>query len=206
MHHDGWALNAIDTARHADYLSEVEKEIFLSTNALRSNPAVFAQLYVTEIMGYYDGTLLRYPGDIPIQTFEGHRAASELYDFLLAQSPVGLLYPSRGLSRAAADHARDQAQSGRTSHNGRDGSDPFTRISRYGRWSGTAAENIAYGKNDALRIILQLAIDDGIAGRGHRANLFNPDFSLSGVGIDTHPEYGHSCTMEYATAYEELFV
>ena len=49
-----------------------------------------------------------------------------------------------------------------------------------------AAENISYGKETALGIVLQLLIDDGVASRGHRKNLFGESLGTVGVACDTH--------------------
>lgn len=203
MLRDGWHVDAIDTARHVDYLNDAEKDVILATNALRSDPAKFARDYVGEIRERYDGQLLKCPNEIPIRTYEGTSAVDELYRLLHSLPSVGLLYPSRGLSRAAADHAYELSVTGRASHNGRDGSDPFSRMNRYGAWEGSAAENIAYGNGEGLRIVLQLAIDDGTVSRGHRTNLLSSDLRVSGVGINTHPEFGHVCTIDYAGGYIE---
>ena len=45
------------------------------------------------------------------------------------------------------------------------------RMNRHGRASGSWAENIAYGNNDAIEIVMQLFIDDGVSSRGHRDNI-----------------------------------
>lgn len=39
-----------------------------------------------------------------------------------------------------------------------------------------SGENIDYGDKDPLGVILSLAIDDGVEGRGHRKNIFNKAF------------------------------
>lgn len=204
MLHDGWCVDDIDTARDVDFLTLNEKDVFLAMNALRSDPAKFAQLYLSEIMNYYDGEFLKYPNEIPILTHEGLGAVKELYNQLLTHPSLGVIYPSRGMSRAAADHSLDQSITGKTSHNGTDRSDPFSRMNRYGTWGKTASENIAYGNSEGLKIILQLAIDDGISPRGHRADLLNSDFRVGGVSISCHPEFGHSCTIDYAVEYVEM--
>ena len=71
MGNEGWNVDELDTARDADYLSGQEKDIFLATNALRSNPQLFADTFVKEVMQYYNGKLLQYPNEIAIQTQEG---------------------------------------------------------------------------------------------------------------------------------------
>ncbi|WGK69756.1 CAP domain-containing protein [Candidatus Haliotispira prima] len=203
MSRDGWDVSKLDTARDLAYLGQDEKDVILAQNAVRSNPRKFAELYVREVQSYYSGSLLEYPGEIRIQTREGRRAADELYRELQRQKPLPLLQPSRGMSQAAADHGADQARSGDTGHRGRDGSQPFDRINRHGKWGKTAGENISYGDGTGLRIILQLMIDDGVASRGHRVNILNKDFRIVGVAIDRHPQYGHSCTITYAGSYRE---
>jgi uncharacterized protein YkwD len=201
---DGWNVDEIDTARDTDYLTEDEKDVILATNAVRSDPEKFANLYVIKEMEYYEGTLMLYPGEIAIQTQEGVKPVKELYSELIQRKKLGLLYPSRGMSQAAADHALDQAKTGRIGHVGEDGSDPFERMNRYGKWVKTAGENIAYGPKRGLRIILGLLIDDGVPSRGHRTNILKENYNLSGVGIDFHPLYGYSCTINYAGEYNPL--
>jgi uncharacterized protein YkwD len=34
--------------------------------------------------------------------------------------------------------------------------------------------------------MIQLLIDDGVASRGHKKNIFSSDYKLVGVGIQTH--------------------
>jgi len=73
---------------------------------------------------------------------------------------------------ACKDHVLDTGPSGLTGHTGTDGSSPFDRMGKYVSLEGTSGENIAYGLSSPERVIMQLAIDDGVASRGHRANIF----------------------------------
>lgn len=50
-------------------------------------------------------------------------------------------------------------------------------------------ENIMYGGDTPLEAILSLAIDDGVKSRGHRENMFNPDFYYTGCGTDMHAAF-----------------
>ena len=50
-------------------------------------------------------------------------------------------------------------------------------------------ENLAYGTYEAKDTLLTLAIDDGVASRGHRKNMFKPDFQRIGICEGSHSSY-----------------
>lgn len=66
-------------------------------------------------------------------------------------------------------------------------------------WHG---ENITYGKENALDAVLALIIDDNVKSRGHRTNIFNPNFTVCGVCSGAHPVYKSMIVMDFATMYE----
>ena len=136
-------------------------------------------------------------------TNEGTSAVDEAITYLKNVKPVGILKASKGMSKAALDHAKDQEPTGSTGHYGKDGSSPFQRMNRYGKWQKTAGENVAYGPKTAERIIMQLIIDDGVVGRGHRLNIFNQDFQVIGIGFAKHKRFGTVCVMDLAGGYKE---
>lgn len=203
LEHEGWPVHELDTARTVEYLTENEKDVILATNAVRTNPSMFAELYVKEALSYYHGNYVKHPGD-PTRyiTHEGASAVQELYDELVKTKPIGVLHPSRGMSLGASDHSQDQSVTGATGHTGSDGSSPWNRIDRYGK-STYSGENISYAYFEGLRIILALLIDDNVPSRGHRKNILNAKFATSGISINTHPVYGHMCVIVYAGNYTE---
>ena len=152
------------------YLSELERQVVIEINRARTNPNGYAA-YVKNLKKYFDGNLLKFPGEIALQTSEGPSALDECYEALMAADPLDSLRPSKGMSRAAKDHAEDQGETSSTGHTGRDGSSPFDRLTRYGEWQKTAGENIDYGNNDARRIVSngrQDAIDNRVEHPGIR--------------------------------------
>jgi uncharacterized protein YkwD len=188
----------LNTAANASYLSPLEKEIVYEINLFRSNPAQYAEKYIAPLAKNYHKNILQYPGDKPIMTVEGIKALHECVRELKKATPKPILYPNEALTKAAADHCRDQSRTGRTGHIGSDKSNLKTRIERYGKWKVRIAENIAYGNTSARQVIIFLLIDDNVKDRGHRENMLNPHFKLIGVSTGYHPEYQTMSVMDFA--------
>ncbi len=176
-------------------------EIVREMNLTRQNPAVYAT-YIDEMRSHFNGRFFLLPGQTKLFPKEGFRAIDEAIRFLRAAQPVQPLIVSPGMSRAAADHCADQI-SGAIGHEGSDRSNPATRISRYGVWTLSWGENMAYGKTSARDIVLALVIDDGISGRKHRKNIFNPKFNFAGAGHGPHARFRTVCSIDFAGGYIE---
>jgi hypothetical protein len=201
LSNQGWPVDLINTAAEADYLNENEKNVVLAMNLIRFDPAKYAELYVYPVIKYFDGNLLRIPGRIPLRTVEGADALKDLYLELLETQSRDLFYPSKGMSRAAKDHARYMRRTGAASHEGR--GDMNTRISKYGQWDGGISENLHWGASNAHDAVLSLMADDGIKNRGHRKNILDPDYKFVGVAIDKHPRFNISYVIKYAMIFNE---
>lgn len=191
-----FAVSAADA-----YLSPVEQEVFSELNLARTHPKQYAD-YLNELRPYFNGNKLERPGKIILITREGVAAVDEAIAFLRATQPLPALRASRGLSLAAQAHVKDQ-QNGAMGHTGSDGSLPWDRMNRYGTWENKVAENIAYGGYSTRGVIVQMIVDDGVPGRGHRMNMFNPEFKFVGVGCGTHAQLHDMCVMDFAARYLE---
>jgi uncharacterized protein YkwD len=188
-------------------LADVERQVIWHLNLVRRDPARYAREFVEPRLKFFAGTLYLEPGSpanfAGIETEEGIAAVQEAVRVLKATPPRPALTASHGLSLAAADHARDQSATGLTGHGGSDGSTMQIRVGRYGQWQRALGENIVYGADNARDMVVELLIDDGVPGRGHRKSILNPDFDRVGVAITTHPQYGHICVIDFAAGFLE---
>ncbi|GAB4280265.1 MAG: hypothetical protein Fur0025_08100 [Oscillatoriaceae cyanobacterium] len=178
-----------DLVAQAGYLTEFDKEVIAEVNKARQNPAAYAEV-LAAMRPSYNG-------------IEGVAALDEAIAFLRAASPLPPLQPSPGMSMAATDHVNDTGPKGIIGHNGTDGSSIGQRIDRYGDRSGYAGENISYGMNSPQDVAAQLIIDDGVPSRGHRENIFNPQYQFIGVDTGSHAQYQTMTVLNFAGQYTE---
>jgi hypothetical protein len=191
-----------DDVEAPDYLTGLETRILHEINLARTQPALYAT-YIEAWIEHYEGNLRKLPDRIPVQTKEGIPALREAVAFLENVDPVHALRSTRGLSYAARDHVRDMGPSGAIGHRGFDDSTSGERANRYGKWVRKAAENIAYGSDDPREIVMRLLIDDGIASRGHRQNIFDDDFYAAGVSFGYHDQFETMTVIIFAGDYLE---
>jgi uncharacterized protein YkwD len=126
------------------------------------------------------------------------RDTADAIRFLENARPLPPLAHSTGLCHGAQDHVMQQGPSG-----GRGHGNAFGRMEHYGNWVGRAGENIYYGKRDARGIVCALIIDKGVAGKGHRKNIFSDAFGVAGVAYGAHRTFGAMCVIDFATRFVE---
>ena len=200
-----WTL-LVPFAAHAQErsapVSSFARKVLSEVNFARTEPARYAA-FLAGCRSHYRGNLLAFPGDHISRSHEGVAALDEAIRALHHSRPLPPLAMSGGLARSAADLAGEQAQTGALGHRSRDGSSPFARMSRHGRWNTHAGEAIDYGGTTARRIVYNLIVDDGVRDRGHRLNLLAEDFRVAGVALASHPHFRQVCVIDFAVAYTE---
>ena len=179
-----------------------ETDVLNELNSARTNPEAYAH-HLEEMRQYYNGNKFERPDEIVIINKEGVAAVDEAIAFLRSVTPVAPLTLSSGMSKAAADHAKDQALTQKTGHRGSDASEPWDRVNRYGTWSGKIGENVAYGNETGREVVISLIVDDGVANRGHRDNIFDAEYRVAGIACGTHSRWRTVCVTDFAQSYRE---
>lgn len=196
-----WSVE-LNTAKNAAYLNQLERDVILELNKVRSDPKRYAEDYLDELRPAFNGNLYTYPGQVTIKSQEGIRPLDECIKVLKKTAPVTILKPAEGLTRAAAELMEDQQIHGGIGHISRKGANSQKRIEKYGEWDICSAEDITYGSFEARQIVIALLIDDGVPNRGHRENILNPCSRFAGVANGGHPTYETMCVIDYAGDYK----
>jgi uncharacterized protein YkwD len=100
----------------------------------------------------------------------------ELIAFLETAEPVQPLELDDKITTFACEHVRDQGATDTTGHRSSTNLSFRDRMKGISKIGSIYGENLAYGTYEAKDTLLTLAIDDGVANRGHRVNIFKPDF------------------------------
>lgn len=173
--------------------------IVTQLNEARTRPADYVRR-LEAWRALFAGDRVVRPGEPDLITVEGAAAVDEAIAALRAAEALRPVTSDHRLDRSAGDHAAEQGRSGATGHDSADGASPAERMARHGRWRATA-EIIAYGAETPEEVIVQLLVDDDVPDRGHRRIIFNPVYTLVGVGCGPHPVYRRVCVINLALPY-----
>lgn len=178
-------------------------QVLAEINLARTAPRTYAG-YLRELRGRFRGKSYLLPGSSSRAiTIEGKGAVDEAIKYLFRQKSLPPLGWSDGLAAAAAELAEEQGRSGATGHVGRQSRGLKQRIERHGRWERQIGENIGYGPKSAREMVMQLIIDDGVKGRGHRKNIFTKAFTTAGVACGLHPRFDTMCVIDFSGGFRE---
>jgi uncharacterized protein YkwD len=185
-------------------MSDIEKEMVYEINRVRSNPQSYIQ-YIQPRLDEANATLKKYgkgyknyslnftrstKNGKEIETvdttwhyahLEEVKALTTLINDLKKLKSLSVLKPDSGIYNAAKKHATDQNEhEWKLLHTGTDGSHPWDRITGFSPMMVFGNENIAGNSKDPITardIVIQLLIDSGIPGYGHRYNLLDPGWT-----------------------------
>ena len=151
-----------------------------------------------------DTNILSEPNKIQIQMVEGDNVFKEAIQFLKSLPPLKPLQWDENLCRSAQEHVDDIGPKGLLLYQSSDGTEPEDRISKYGNYVESLGENIDFGPNDAIGVIISLTLDDGEEERPHRENLFKQDYQKVGIACGPHKTEFQMCVMDFAFDFQPL--
>ena len=131
---------------------------------------------------------------------EGDNVFKEAISFLKSIKPLPPLEWDQNLFSSAQEHVNDIGPKGLLLYQSSDGTEPEDRINKYCNYE-SLGENIDFGPNDAMGIIISLTLDDGEEQRPHRENLFKDDFNKVGIACGPHQTEFQMCVMDFAGDY-----
>ena len=135
---------------------------------------------------------------------EGDNVFKEAIQFLKSLPPLKPLQWDPNLARSAQEHVEDIGPKGLLLYQSSDGTEPEDRISKYGNYVESLGENIDFGPNDAMGVIISLTLDDGEEERPHRENLFKQDYQKVGIACGPHKTEFQMCVMIFAFDFQPL--
>ncbi|MBK6935829.1 MAG: hypothetical protein IPH18_02295 [Chitinophagaceae bacterium] len=181
-----------------------EREMIYEINRVRSNPASYLQYLqpmlneaATNLKKYGKGSknysltfTTTYHNSKEVKKVdttwhytneEKVKALRTLISDLKKCKSLTVLQPDSGIYNAATKHAKDQDKHNWIlMHTGSDGSSPWDRITKFSPSMSFGNENIAgnsWDEASARDFVIQLLVDSGIPGYGHRYNLLDPQWT-----------------------------
>jgi uncharacterized protein YkwD len=195
--------DSLNTAAHCNYMKPEEREMIYEINRVRSNPRSYLP-YIESLLAK-EKKILKNNGKGTrsysiayitttingketkktdttwhYQQEENVKALTTLVNDLKRLKKGSVLEPDSGIYKAAQKHAADNDRhQWKLLHTGSDGSMPWDRITLFSPSMINGNENLAgrYPAVNAREIVIQLLIDAGIPGYGHRYNLLDPQWT-----------------------------
>ena len=176
---DKKVLEKANTAKDASYMTDEEKRVIFLFNLARINPPLFNQTivpYFLDTIGYKNSVYV-----VSLRKTLSNTKAGQV------------LVPAQDLFDIAKDHAISMGKSGKKGHEG------FEKRFKVAlkTYKAMVGENCSYGFDNALRIVMQLLIDEGAGDSGHRKNILDPKYTSTGVAIREHKITKWNCVIAF---------
>ena len=165
-------------------LAKEKKDWFYWTNYSRINPKRFYDSVVEPI-------LTAFP------TLKNANSVSLKRD-LYKISTLPLLHPNDNLNKVAQQFAGEMADKNASpSHTSPTGSTFPSRMESI-KIRQCAGENISWGKDNTVLMLVLLYIDQGVADLGHRQSLLNASFTEMGIGYGRYKDGKYIVIQDFA--------
>lgn len=181
-----------------NYESKTVK-VFKLINHYRCYPRSLAK-HLEKIKTYFNKStnILAEPNKIQFKMIETEEVFNEAIGFLQQMLPKKPFEWDEYLAMSSQEHVDDIGPKGLLLYQSSDGTEPQDRIGKYGKYVETLGENIDFGPNDALGIIVSFTLDDGEPNRPHRNNLFKNNYEKIGIAIGHHKTEFQMCVIDFA--------
>ena len=176
---DQQVIDRANTAKEFSSFTDEEKKVVFFMNLARLDGPLFSE---TILDAYVEENFL-----------DDNSYLKSLRRDLQKIKDLPLLIPEEDLTRIAQGHAEESGRTGHTGHK-----DFEKRFDPYiGKPYSSVAENCSYGFSDAVGIVIQLLVDDGVKSLGHRENTLNEEFNSVGIAIREHKTYNYNCVIDF---------
>lgn len=174
-----------NTAKNSTFLSNKEQEVIYYINLARVHPAKFSKLILQPYLEKHPNYSKKY--------------TKSLLRLLQKRTSIKTLKPEKDLYSFAFKHAYSTGKAGKVGHRSTRGKSFKKRSKNLTQKYKSVGENIHYGSDDALEIVIDLLIDDGIRDLGHRQNILDPQFKYASVSIQNHKKFKFNCVIDFAS-------
>lgn len=175
---------------------KITSNVYEELNKVRSDPKSLIP-HLKKIKTYFDGLEYKDPKlGGTITTNEGTKAVDDLIQFLERQKEIHKLEKNLNIERACKKLSNFVGPSGLTGK--QDGEYSLkNRMEKCFGYSGILGQNICYGSETAIDILVQMLVDDGLKTRNHRKNCFSLNFGMFGVSCGMHKDYDTVCVIDF---------
>lgn len=180
--------------------SPMEIAILDELNMARKEPEKYIQ-YLEEYKKLFKGKTAYFPNFLRVETQEGTIPVDEAIEFMKSLPKLDAYRFSNGLNKAAAMQLGDLIENSSLGHTGKDGSNLLARLAKFGAFGGRYAENIAFYSDVARNVVLTMIVDDNVASRSHRKNVFSTDLKVLGIAYGKGKSGEGICVIDFAVSF-----
>ena len=174
-------LSAVSVSAQDSKYSQLESDILKEINRVRANPQAYAK-WIED-----NRAKLPYTPEPPRLN-----VIDEAIRALKSAVPLPQLSASPLAYKAAKAHLDEQLPTGQYSHTSKNGDSINDRLKKVGKLTGAYSENAALMNPEnpltAERVVLLWIIDDLVSNRGHRKNLLNKNYLVTGIACGKFPD------------------